>query len=152
VSPSRRPAALRSRLLLALLLSLVAGPTPGAVGSCGGDPLAKPADLERYCTQRDQLVCVRRSLRKELTAQETNDCRRAAIAQCGDRYWLPECQPSEREARACLNALESLDTLQTPESELSECSISALCKLSTPPPSPASEVAGGDGAGGGPAP
>lgn len=126
---------MRARLWLgALSLVLLMGPTPGAVGSCGEDHLGEPAELEGYCSQRDQLVCVRRSLRRELTNQETDECRRAAIDRCQTRSWAPECQPTQRQARACLNALQSFDTLATQESELDECSFSALCGIAAPPP------------------
>ena len=43
------------------------------------------------------------------------------------RYWAPGCQPTERQARACLNALRSLDNLETKEDELDECDSEALC-------------------------
>jgi hypothetical protein len=114
------------------LMALLGGPTPGAVGACGGDQLDEPADLQAYCTERDQLVCVRRSLRKELSYAERDDCRRLAIAQCPDRFWLPECQPTRRQARACLNALRSFDTLHTREDEIEECSPSRLCGIYVP--------------------
>ena len=45
----------------------------------------------------------------------------------GGRAWSPAAEPSERVARACLNALRSLDTLSTPEDELEECDDEALC-------------------------
>lgn len=133
----------RARIgMLAMITLLLTGPTPGAVGSCGEEHLGEPAELESYCSQRDQLVCVRRNLRRELTNQETDDCRRAAIERCQSRSWAPECQPTQRQARACLNALQSFDTLSTQESELGECSTGALCAIPAPPPTtPASEPA-----------
>lgn len=118
---------LRALAGIALLL-LLAGPAPGAVGSCsGGANLDRVADLETYCKERDQLVCVRRGLRRELTTAQTNDCRRTAIQQCGLRSWSPGCMPTERQAQACLNALRSLDTLQTQEDQIAECNKKALC-------------------------
>jgi hypothetical protein len=116
-----------------LLMLLLGGPTPGAVGSCGSDDLSGLADIQRYCAQREQLVCVRRNLRKEITNGERDDCRRAALKQCSSRSWAPECHPTEREARACLNALSDLDTVKTPEDEISECSTKALCTLNYQP-------------------
>lgn len=130
-TPRRAPWLLRAGCALGLL-TLLGGPTPGAVGACGGDELDEPADLQAYCTERDQLVCVRRSLRGELSHAERDDCRRLAIAQCQDRFWLPECEPTRREARACLNALRSFDTLETREDEIEECSPSELCGIHVP--------------------
>ena len=94
-----------------------------------GDDLDGFADIQRYCSQREQLVCVRRNLRKEITNGQRDDCRRAALKQCASRSWAPECHPTEREARACINALSDLDTLKTPEDEIHECSTKALCTL-----------------------
>jgi hypothetical protein len=110
-----------------LLFTLLCGPTPGAVGSCGSDELAREADLESYCAQREQLVCVRQSLRREITIVERDECRRQAIMDCHNRSWAPRCQPTERQTQACLNALSSTDTLNTPEDELEECQTKALC-------------------------
>jgi hypothetical protein len=111
------------------LMLLLGGPTPGAVGACGSDELSGFADIQSYCSEREQLICVRRELRKELTHGERDDCRRAAIAACMARSWAPSCHPTERKARACLNALRSLDTVQTPEDQIDECRTSSLCML-----------------------
>ena len=116
------------------LVLLLAAPGPGAVGSCsGGTNLDRVADLESYCKEREQLVCVRRGLRKELSQGQTNDCRRTAIAQCELRSWSPGCQPTQRQARACLNALRSTDTLHTSEDRIAECKAKALCTAHAAP-------------------
>ena len=124
--PGARSSLLRAAACLAIVLAL-GGPTPGAVGGCGGDELDREADLESYCSQREQLVCVRRALRREITSGERDDCRRQAIVACRNRSWAPQCSPTERQTRACLNALSSTETLQTPEDELEECQTRALC-------------------------
>jgi hypothetical protein len=116
-------------LFIALLIS---APTPGAVGSCGSDELAAPADLVAYCTEREELICVRRHERRELSVIERDQCRRDEIARCAHRFWAPGCAPTKREANACLNALRSLDTLSTRESELDECQSEALCTARLP--------------------
>ena len=122
---SRRIA--RRALAGVLLFLVLAGPTPGAVGSCGGDELDREADLDSYCAEREQLVCVRQALRREITSGQRDDCRRTAIVDCRNRSWAPRCQPTERQTQACLNALRSLDTLNTPDDELEECQTEALC-------------------------
>jgi hypothetical protein len=128
-----RAAFLRAGFGLALVL-LLAGPAPGAVGSCsGGANLDRIADLQSYCKEREQLVCVRRGLRKELSQAQTNDCRRTAIAQCELRSWSPGCQPTQRQTRACLNALRSTDTLHTSEDRIAECNAKALCTAQAEP-------------------
>jgi hypothetical protein len=110
-----------------LIALLISAPTPGAVGSCGSDELAGPAELVAYCTEREELICVRRHERREISVIERDRCRREEIARCSRRYWAPGCAPTKREANACLNALRSLDTLSTLESELDECQSEALC-------------------------
>jgi hypothetical protein len=110
------------------LVFALAAPTPGAVRSCNGEgSLDQAANLVTYCKEREQLVCVRRGLRKKSSLATTNDCRRAAIQQCELRSWSPGCMPTQRQTRACLNALRSLDTLQTPEDKIPECNAQALC-------------------------
>jgi hypothetical protein len=117
------------------LFAVLAGPTPGAVGSCGGDELDRPADFESYCLERGQLVCVRRGLRREIPLVEEHACRREAIAFCESvSDWSPRCRPTERVTSACLTALRSLDTLETPESEIEECRSEALCSAAPMPP------------------
>ena len=114
----------------AFFLLFICGPAPGAVGSC--EEVRRLAEPVSYCQQREQLVCWRRYLRGELEGgeREANECRRAAIAQCQYRYWAPDCQPTERQTRTCLNALRSYDTLNTPESEIEQCSVETLCRES----------------------
>lgn len=128
--PPRPP---RARALGWLALAaLISAPTPGAVGSCGSDDLSGRADLVAYCTEREELICVRRFERREITLPDRDDCRRAEIARCARRFWAPGCAPTEREARACLNALRSRATLHTPEDELEECQREALCTARVP--------------------
>lgn len=101
---------------------LLAGPAPGAVGSCGGDDgQSEPADFGDYCQEREQLVCERRKTRGEITAAAAIDCRRRAIELCGRRSFVPGCTPTRREADACVNALYSLSTLDQDVDELAEC-------------------------------
>ena len=110
------------------LFVLLGGPTPGAVGRCSGDEkLDQVANPETYCEQRDQLICVRRELRQELSLAKTIECRRTAIANCQARSFAPGCRPTERQVRACISALRSLDTLHTPDDEIAECNVKALC-------------------------
>jgi hypothetical protein len=136
----------KQRAILVILGYLaIAAPTPGAVGSCGGDDLAEPADFSSYCEQREQLICTRRFLRKEITAEARDICRWDAIDACERRAFPGDCRPSRRETEACLRALSSFDTLDTKESELAECSRSALCKAT---PSEEAEGAGSSADGG----
>ena len=125
---SRARGLLGRAVTCALLFLVLGGPTPGAVGSCGSDELDRPADFQSYCLEREQLICVRRGMRREISIAEQHDCRWDAIDFCeAVSDWSPRCQPSERITRACLNALRSLDTLETPEDELEECDDEALC-------------------------
>jgi len=123
---------IRRAIAWAFLAALISAPTPGAVGSCGSDDLSGTADLVSYCSEREELICVRRFERREISVIERDDCRRAEIARCERRFWAPGCAPTKREANACLNALRSLDTLETPEGELDECQREALCTARMP--------------------
>jgi len=79
----RRLASRRARMAqLALVLGfalLIAAPTPGAVGSCGGDELDGEADVVSYCQEREQLVCERKRRRGELTDDGAQTCRHQVI-------------------------------------------------------------------------
>jgi hypothetical protein len=119
---------LRTLLLIGLGWMAIAAPTPGAVGSCGSDELDDAASFSEYCQQREQLLCTRRYLRKEITAETRDICRWDAIDACDRRAFPGDCRPTKRETEACLRALSSFDTLETDESDISECSRSALCK------------------------
>lgn len=134
-------------VLLGAIALLIAAPTPGAVGSCGGDELTGEADVVAYCQEREQLMCERRRRRGELTDDGAQVCRREVIDLCAHRFWPSECRPTERVARACLNALKALDTLHTKESEIVECKASSLCAARSEPRSLGAGE-GGSGAGG----
>jgi len=120
-------AGVRDFVFVACIALAIAAPTPGSVGACGGDDLDGPADFQSYCRTREQLGCVRRFLRKEITEAERDACRWDAVDTCKQRSFPRECQPSRREAQACLNALSSFDTLRTKENKLPECNTQALC-------------------------
>lgn len=126
---NRRVPWLRTRApWLVLGACLLVGPTPGAVGSCGGDDdaLGERADVPAYCRAREELVCVRARMRGETTTYEQDDCRRAAIDRCAQRFWPGSCAPSVRSTEACLTALRLVDTLDTPVREIDECNAAAL--------------------------
>jgi hypothetical protein len=121
--------------LIALLFGLIAAPTPGAVGSCGDSDLSKPVNFTYYCRTREELTCVRRFLRKEITARERDQCRWDAVDACARRSFPYDCQPTKRIAEGCLNALRSFDTLDTTEDRIKECATDALCRA-TPQETP----------------
>lgn len=139
--------ALPRNLALIVVALLIAAPTPGAVGSCGGDELTGEADVISYCQEREQLMCERRRRRGELDDDGAQLCRHEVIELCAKRFWPNDCRPTERVARACLNALRSLDTLQTKESEIEECKAKALCSIQSSGPASIGD-AGEGGAGG----
>ena len=135
----------RGAALLALAL-LIAAPTPGAVGSCGGDELTSQADVVSYCQEREQLVCERKRRRGELDDDGAQLCRHDVIELCAKRFWPNDCRPTQRVARACLNALRSLDTLDTKESEIEECKAKSLCSIQADGPASIDEAGtGGSG-------
>lgn len=125
----RRPKRCSRAVVLLGFAALLAGPTPGAVGSCSGDDdaLQEPVDFERYCSEREQLVCVRRYERGEVSLEARDNCRRRVIELCAQRSFAPGCRPTRREANACLNALHSRSTLDREINELEECR--SLCSI-----------------------
>ena len=136
----------RKLLVVVCGFFMIAAPTPGAVGSCGTDELDQPADFMSYCQKREELICTRRYLRHEITAEARDICRWNAVDACGLRAFPSDCRPSRRETEACLRALASLDTLDVAEADIKECRTNALCKA-TPSDQPDS---GAKDAGGSP--
>jgi hypothetical protein len=117
------------RWWLVALALLLGGPTPGAVGECKGDDGEELADLETYCVEREDLMCVRQAERGDLSEVATIECRQEGRAACDQRTWSPDCWPTKRQAEACLRALRSRDTLDTPDDEIEECSVDVLCRV-----------------------
>ncbi len=115
--------------LLAFVWCFAVAPTPGAVGSCDDGDLSEPVNFTYYCRNREELACVRRLLRKEITEAESKECRWDAVDACRRRDFPSDCHPTKRAAEACLNALRSLDTLETKEADLEECNTDALCRV-----------------------
>jgi hypothetical protein len=118
-------------LFVAGLAALLSGPTPGATGACGGDPLEGPADVIAYCMEKEELGCERRRRRGEIDEEMAFDCRRSLRQLCARRFWPADCRPSRRTAQACLNALHAVETLHTPEDEIEECQASKFCSIRT---------------------
>lgn len=128
VTSFRRALSARTALI-ALLWCFVVAPTPGAVGSCGESDLSAPVGFSYYCRNREELVCVRRFLRKEYTERERDTCRWDAVDACRRRDFPSTCHPTKRAAEACLNALRSFDTIDIKETELEECNSDTLCRV-----------------------
>lgn len=138
---------MNSRTLMLIVLGwiAIAAPTPGAVGSCGRDEMSEPANFMDYCERREELICTRRFLRKEITAEARDVCRWDAKDACERRSFPGDCRPTRRETDACLRALASFDTLDTPEADIEECQRDVLCRAT-----PSDEAAANSGDGGAP--
>ena len=115
-------------LLIGFVWCLLVAPTPGAVGSCNDGELNEPVEFTYYCRSREELACVRKYLRKDITQRERDTCRWDAVDACNRREFPSTCHPIKRTAEACLNALRSFDTLETPEEDLPECNTDTLCR------------------------
>jgi len=127
-----RPRGVLRALAAGLWVLLLAGPSPGAVGSCsGGDGLDDPAPLRDYCREREELVCVRGQMRREYTVDAQDDCRRDAIERCDTRFWYDSCRPTVRDTEACLIALRLVETLDSTVDEIDECNTPALACAET---------------------
>lgn len=114
--------------LVSFVWCFAVAPTPGAVGSCDDSGLSEPVEFSYYCRNREELKCVRKFLRKEITERERDRCRWEAVDDCRRRAFPSDCHPTKRAAEACLNALRSFDTLSTKEKDLEECNTDALCR------------------------
>jgi hypothetical protein len=115
--------------LIAFVWLFALGPTPGAVGSCDDSDLSEPVEFSYYCRNREELACVRRFLRREITERDRDECRWKAVDDCRRRDFPRDCRPTKRAAEACLNSLRSFDTLETKEGDLEECNTDALCRV-----------------------
>lgn len=124
---------MKRALCVAGLAALLIGPTPGATGACGNDPLEGPADVVAYCMEKEELGCERQRLRGDLDAEMAADCRRSVRQLCARRFWPADCRPTKRVAQACLNALHALETLDTPDEELEECRATRFCSIRSTP-------------------
>ena len=114
--------------LIAFVWCFAVAPTPGAVGSCDDSELSEPVEFSYYCRNREELVCVRKFLRKDITETERDECRWDAVDGCKRRDFPSTCHPTKRAAEACLNALRSFDTVETDEEDLKDCNTDALCR------------------------
>lgn len=128
---------------LGMAWMVLCGTTPGSVGSCGSDELGATATFRDYCQKREELTCVRRFLRKEITVETRDACRWDAVDACARRNFTGNCRPTLRITEACLTALASFDTLSTPESDIPECQTKALCSVL--PSDEADAAVGGSG-------
>ena len=136
------------RVLFALLLFVfLAGPTPGAIGSCDGEAGDEFADLTEYCLEKEKWICVRQFTRQQAACEDEENvarcridnnaqmqtCRYDSMDICNARSWASNCRPTVRQADACINALSSTQTLDTPVDEIKECDPKRLCTVLTAP-------------------
>ena len=141
------PTTLRRALAGALLLLGLGGPSPGAVGSCGGE--LSTVDAVQFCANRRVAECNRGRARGDAQAAPPTPCaddpatpeNEADPTICNWRYCLEQvpsrcsmaswagCNPppSQAVAEACLLALTSFDRLAQPTAEIAECNIEIIC-------------------------
>jgi len=141
-----------SRLFLATsLFLLLAGSTPGAVGSCSknkDDATLDASVVPAYCEKIELYLCAREYAR---SPEPQSDEATAEYKQCTDNAsyirWCPNnCMPTtKRRWDACFRALESTTTLDKvkPES-IPECHPEWLCKTSAESHYDAGESDAGD--------
>jgi len=118
-----------------LLIGLLAGPTPGAVGSC--DQETKYADPAEFCEDRENLACQRARVRC-LSAGGT-DCvamEQACIGRvpemCAGYNFAVGCQPTERQTQNCIDQLSRIDTVHIEEvNDVPGCTPADLCGSDT---------------------
>jgi len=114
------PTAIATRLALGVIVFvLLAGPTPGAVGSCGEE--AVDARAEQFCIDKKYYTCQR-----ENGFGRDPTCEREAIFDnCLGHTFPAGCSPSERQTDACINALQQPSGI--PTSAIVECQEATLC-------------------------
>lgn len=96
------------RLTLAFVLFVaLAGPAPGATGSCGDEN--PPADPVEHCIQEQTWICYRKTDHENmgrpdaLAQQET--CLLAVPNRCASNTWTCTPPPTQRESEHCIREL-----------------------------------------------
>ncbi len=109
-----------------LLVLLLGGPTPGAVGSCSDND--EVIGAVEWCVEKEGWICERRGAQGTYDDDEVDACLRGVEPSCQGRTWPPDCVPlTRRVAQACIDALGSIDRLGTAEGDLEECKLETLC-------------------------
>jgi hypothetical protein len=127
------------RLFLGIsLIFFLAGPTPGAVGSCSkDDKVLDAAAIPKYCKKIALYLCAReytRSDKKDADSAKYELCAQNASS-INSTMWCPssyECpRATKRPWDACIRALQSTTTLDKKNlAEIPECRLKRLCEAS----------------------
>jgi hypothetical protein len=114
-------------LLGIVLVLLLGGPAPGAVGSCEDDEGSfVPAD--EWCAEKGTWTCQRRWAQGTLTNEERDACIETVRDTGPGSTWPADCTPPSRQkADACIGALMSVDRLDEDEASIIECRTETLC-------------------------
>jgi hypothetical protein len=138
---------IRRAFVGALLLLALGGPSPGAVGSCGGE--ISTADPVQFCANRRVAECSRALARGDAlppaptpcvddpaTAYNESEppvcnwvfCVQQVPNRCSMASWAG-CNPPPTQAIAddCLAALTSVERLPQPTAEIAECNLDVIC-------------------------
>lgn len=124
----RRSFLVPGRVLLGIVLVLLlGGPTPGAVGDCSDDEGAfVPAS--DWCFEKEAWLCERRRAQGTYTDAERDNCLELLNTSCPGRTWPDGCTPpTEQTTRACIAALMSVDRLGEAEADIVECKSEIIC-------------------------
>jgi len=137
----------RRALVGALLLMGLGGPSPGAVGSCGGE--ISTADPVQFCANRRIAECSRALARGDALPPAPAPCvddpatsyNESEPAVCNWVFCIEQvpnrcsmanfagCNPPPTQAIAddCIAALTSVERLPQPTAEIAECNIDVIC-------------------------
>lgn len=98
----------------ALLVLALGGPSPGHIGSCDGS--AELAGAADFCERYRTYYCARELMGGRLPASEYQACIQRTGPNSGDPFtycsrfaFTPGCEPSQRTADACIDALARTD-------------------------------------------
>lgn len=111
-------------LIGSLLAVMIAGPTPGSVGSCS-DSITF-ANAPQFCADKKYWTAQRANARGELTLEETQ-AEIASISEFCRAAVFVDCTPTQLAADACVEALKDMGRLSEASDAIPECMANALC-------------------------
>jgi hypothetical protein len=101
-----------------VLFLLLAGPTPGNIGGCGGTNATVSAP--QHCTDQEFWICRRDEFAGRITTAEFAQCQQEIPAMCDGATWPPGCAPTPAQSQACIMLLQRQDRAHLTYQQLRE--------------------------------
>lgn len=107
-----------------LLAVMIAGPTPGSVGSCSDSVTF--ANAPQFCADKKYWTAQRAYARGEQTLEQTQTEINGISAFCASAVFV-DCTPTQLAADACVEALKDMGRLSEATDAIPECTADSLC-------------------------